>query len=375
MRVGVMMHRIDPPPCRVGVSIHTTSYAHLNGESLKPAIVTFTKTKRVCSTFVLSCHKMRPISICTVLLLSTVAAFFAAPPSPCSLVVPAGSPLSSARSFVADTLAASGGHLDADLVICLGAGVHDVSTTPLHLASEHSPRSGTGRVVWRTAPGAAASATVSGGAQVTGWVPTTLGGGAVYAAPVPPAVAAAGTVVRQLWVGGARASRTVLTSPTAALHGMSLWTSPTGAVGYTVGAVPDAWLFNGTTSLEFTYPIVLQNWVSPRCTVASIDATPPAPPHKITGPFAGVSVVSHSNVAPGQSVPGSVQFAGSFDTIDGCIAACVANATCTSYTYHDSSCGAGFAHMCYWRVDGVFEPESGWPGHFSGDKGGRWRRL
>ena len=49
-----------------------------------------------------------------------------------------------------------------------------------------------------------------------------------------------------------------------------------------------------------------------------------------------------------------------------CRAACAANATCTSYTYHDDSTGV-WARCCYFRVDAVWAPYAE-GGHFSGYK-------
>lgn len=277
---------------------------------------------------------------------------------------PSAHSLADARGALAAHLRMTNGRLDADLTLCLLPGDHSVAAAShaLHGAA-HGVRAGTGRVIWR---GLGAGARVTGGAQVTGWAPATLGGGAVFAAAVPPAVAAAGTVVRQLWVAGARAARTVLSNPAAFLQGLSLWEGA-GTIGYTAGSVPPAWL-NHTTSLEFVYPIVLQNWVSPRCTVAALSVAPPAPPGPISGPLPDTSTISHSNLNPGGNVSGSIEYAGVFDSPAACAAACVAAARCTSYTYHDATVTAGFAKQCYFRVDGVWAPEGGWAGHWSGSK-------
>ena len=278
---------------------------------------------------------------------------------------PSPNSLAQGRSAVASLLASTNGHLAFDFTICLEAGTHSVAAAAHTLTLPHSVLSGGGRVVWR---GLGGGARVSGGAQVSGWTPTTLGGGAVYAAAVPAAVPQ-GTVVRQLWVAGTRAARTVLSSPATLLQGMSLWEG-TDTVGYLVGQVPSSWL-NNTQAIEFVYPIVLQNWVSPRCTVASIaQLPPPAPPGTMSGPLPGTSTISHSGINPGQNVSGEIQYAGSFASPQACAAACSAAPQCTSYTYHDSTCGAGFALQCYFRLDGVWAPETGWAGHWSGAKGG-----
>ena len=299
---------------------------------------------------------MRDLSTFFLLTLSA-ACNLTLPPSPDSLA--------QGRAAVAALLASTSGHLSFDFFICLQPGIHSVAAAAHTLSQPHSVLSGAGRVVWR---GVGGGARISGGSQVIGWSPTTLAGGAVYAAAVPAAVPA-GTVVRQLWVAGNRASRTVLTSPATLLQGMSLWEG-TDTIGYMVGQVPEAWL-NNTQAIEFVYPIVLQNWVSPRCTVASISQLPPpAPPGTMSGPLPDTSTISHSGINPGQNVSGQIQYAGTFPTPQACADACAAAPQCTSYTYHDSTCGSGFALQCYYRLDGVWVPETGWAGHWSGAKGG-----
>ena len=366
----------------------------------------------------------RLVLLRTLALLVIGAAAPVASDAPCDVMVPPGrGSLRAASAALADRLAAAG-PAAADVVVCLAPGMHDVSDAPWELGPEHSPPA-PARVVWRGGPGVV----VSGGAQVTGWAPSTLGGGPVYAARVPAAVAAAGTVVRQLWVRGARAARTVLASPATALGGMRMYAqrgdlsaciagrpysrtrsrmgrryaSGTTA-GYACGEIPTAWL-NNTRAIEFSWPIVLQNWVAPRCTIASIrfvrssvcvcvrvcvcececvcvcggggqgaGGIYPAPARSesaggMTGPFVGVSVVSTSGVVPGGSIPGHISYAGSFPSVDGCAAACWAAATCTSYTWHDGAVTPlAYALQCFFRVDGDWEPSAGWPGHYSGDK-------
>ena len=153
----------------------------------------------------------------------------------------------------------------ADTVVCL-SGTFSAAASPFSLgAHDGAASSGGGRVVWR---GVGGGATISGGLSVSGWRPATLGGGAVFAAPLP-AGWPAGAPVRQLWVDGVRASRTILTDVAAALGGMTPWTGSGGAVGFSTGAdLPAAWA-SAATSIEFTWPIVVANWISPRCTLAS----------------------------------------------------------------------------------------------------------
>ena len=69
--------------------------------------------------------------------------------------------------------------------------------------------------------------------------------------------------------------------------------------------------------------------------------------------------------APGASSP-QCKYNGTSPDEATCRAACTANSTCTSYTWHDSSTGS-YALCCYFRVDGVWAP-AGESGHFSAFK-------
>jgi hypothetical protein len=149
-----------------------------------------------------------------------------------------------------------------DIVICV-VGTHIIPHgQPLELNASDNHEVG---VTWRGAPGA----TFSGGVQLTGWTPTTLAGGPAYVAPLPAAYPSL-MPVRALWVRGARASRTSL-SPKA-LGSFTRWTSADNAsVGFTVsGDIPPSWS-NSTGAIEFSWAIVIANWIQPRCTVASVD--------------------------------------------------------------------------------------------------------
>jgi hypothetical protein len=179
------------------------------------------------------------------------------------------------------------------------------------------PWVGTGKVVWKGRGGN--STVISGGVAVTGWAATTLGGAAVLVAPVPPTAVATGPtgVIRQLWVNGTRASRVKVTNEpngpvnassqcTCNLGGpcvpsqrctpqfptcvgfvpnkvwgkctagggpgfpsMTGWVSADGAtVGFMANTPNDpiiaSWAENSSKSIEFTWPIVIKNWIEPR---------------------------------------------------------------------------------------------------------------
>ena len=304
------------------------------------------------------------------LLLPALSAAAAAPAAPqrCDIVAePPPSLLSlaaAADAVAAQMLAAADGGLDRDLVVCVRRGVH---AAPLSLARAHAvPAGARGRVVWRGEAGAV----ISGGEQVQGWAPSALFGGDgsgnnVFVAAVPPRVAAANSVVRQLYVAGARARRTSISQPAAALGGLSLWVGADGlSAGFVVGDLPPAWL-NNSAAIEFVWPTTLFNWIEPRCTAATVEPITPSPKN-MTGPLAGVSVVSNSGVLPGRNGSGVV-FVANFSAVGQCTDACASAAWCTSYTWHDATCGA-YAFGCYARTDGDWEPQSGFAGHYSGDK-------
>ena len=54
---------------------------------------------------------------------------------------------------------------------------------------------------------------------------------------------------------------------------MTAWVDGTD-VGFTATNPSDpviaSWAKNSTNSIEFTWPIVIDNWIEPRCTVASV---------------------------------------------------------------------------------------------------------
>jgi hypothetical protein len=174
--------------------------------------------------------------------------------------------LSAARDAVRARLAASNSILRADLTVCV-SGTHLIprdAPFTLDAADAVAPAS-PGRVVWRGAPGAA----LSGGLQVTSWAPSSLAGAPAFVASLPAAYPA-DLPVRALWVAGARAART--SSDGAALGVFTRWASADNAtVGFTTSKpIPAAWA-NSTTSIEFSWAIVIANWIQPRCTLASVD--------------------------------------------------------------------------------------------------------
>ena len=85
-------------------------------------------------------------------------------------------------------------------------------------------------------------------------------------------------------------------------------------------------------------------------------------------PIAGISVVSDvPGLDPGGSVPGVVAFFGNTDNVTACASGCAAAQECGAYTWHDATTGP-YALNCFFRVDGTYEPQGGFPGHFTGRK-------
>ena len=152
------------------------------------------------------------------------------------------------------------------VVVCLAPGRHDVANQTLAFEGDAD----SGLVTWRAlAPGAV----VNGGIQLTGWSATSLGGGAAFVTSLPSASFSADSVVRTLWVAGRRASRATVTNVSALLGKMTPWHSAdSAAVGYVVAGdtIPLAWRLNNTRRIEFVWPIVIANWIEPRCCVGSI---------------------------------------------------------------------------------------------------------
>ena len=184
-------------------------------------------------------------------------------PNNCDIIV---EPVAGEIQRAADAIHASAlSHVvNSTLTVCLRAGVHDVSKTPLKFSNLAMP------VRWVGDPGAI----VSAGVQLTGWRLTTLGSGPAYAAAVPPGTFISPAVARQLWVGGRRANRTSI-SVSSLLGRLTPWHSADGMVtGFiTQHAPPAIWTENATSSIEFTWPLVVKNWISPRCTIATISGT------------------------------------------------------------------------------------------------------
>lgn len=218
----------------------------------------------------------------------------------------------------------------SDVLVCLGSGSHSVADGVQRFTDEDNP-AGNARVVWRGVGSKVDPTKVVGGVQVTGWKPQTLGGSEVYVATVPPEAAKL-TSIRQLWVNDVRANRTSVETAVDCSNGcvtpdsakgincapgaaaphacpstaprcvgfennvkwgkckhcdcksnnslplFSPWvingSSGPAAIGFTTSKpLPDSWSKTKPNTIEFVWPIVIQNWIEPRCTVASIVGT------------------------------------------------------------------------------------------------------
>ncbi len=85
------------------------------------------------------------------------------------------------------------------------------------------------------------------------------------------------TCCRDFWPAGKeglparRASRSTLTSPAQILGQMTPWQNSGGFVGFSTELdVPTDWL-TGSPTIEFVWPIVIANWIEPRCCIRSIE--------------------------------------------------------------------------------------------------------
>jgi hypothetical protein len=265
-----------------------------------------------------------------------------------------------ARAAVRSVLAVNR-TLSGDLVVCLGAGIHGASA--VSFSEEDSPAPGSpGRVVWRGTSSKADPTIISGGAQVTGWKATTIGGGPAFSAAVPT-TAAKLPAIRQMWVGATRANRSTAvvdvnctvscTIPSAskgiqcapgaaaphscptsapkcvgfennvkwgqcehcdchsenALPILTPWVEGNNShatVGYTTATpLPDSWTtgFKPNT-IEFVWPIVIRNWIEPRCTIVSIQKIPNGNNLTLASPCGALLFARHGGAPP---APGRIE--------------------------------------------------------------------
>ena len=139
----------------------------------------------------------------------------------------------------------------------------------------------------------ASPAVIDGGTRVVGWAPSAAVVGALVA-PLPPKIAASAPL-RQLWVGGRRATRpreyvvqwqrggdgkpppslilnssviNITSTPNASVPFSGLWLGYDFAAGGPVK--PSAWA--NPSDVEFVFRSS-QPWIEPRCTVARIDGS------------------------------------------------------------------------------------------------------
>ena len=99
--------------------------------------------------------------------------------------------------------------------------------------------------------------------------------------------------------------------------------------------------------------------------------SPPPPPPPITPPVQGSILyyaAGNRECAnfPGDGTPGVCAPLGQMPSAAACSAACLANVTCTGYTWHDSACGE-YANWCYARLDN-YSSSDGAANHYSGWK-------
>jgi len=186
----------------------------------------------------------------------------------CDVTVSPGPGALRGAQLAARAAAAAAAASGTETIVCLEPGAY--TDVPLVLvAADTPPRDG--RVVWRSlAPGAAA---LDGGTPLTGWAPATYAGAPAFVAALPPGIAA-GAIVRQLWVGGARAARVSVASG-AYLGPLTAWyNASTGDVGFAAARDLPAELLGAAAAtraaVELTWPMVMFKWNDPRCPLAAV---------------------------------------------------------------------------------------------------------
>jgi hypothetical protein len=173
--------------------------------------------------------------------------------------------LPEALVFIELAVNSSNGLLDQDYTVCI-FGLH-VLTEPLVVNHRCTPASKT-RIVWL-----GFDAAISGAIRLQSWQQVAA---STYSVKVPSSFT--GATVRDLWPAGKsglpprRATRSTLQSPSQVLGTMTPWHSADGSVGFTTERdIPTAWQDN-PHSIEFVWPIVVANWIEPRCCVRNISA-------------------------------------------------------------------------------------------------------
>ncbi len=179
-------------------------------------------------------------------------------------LAPVLSSIPEAVAFVEVAVSSSNAPLSHDFTVCI-FGPHVLART-VRVDQRATPASHA-RIVWL---GFAAS--ISGAIQLQSWQQAA---GATFSVTLPPSFTA--PTVRDLWPAGKvglsprRASRSTLQSPAQVLGNMTAWQSSSGLVGFlTERDVPADWQRSPHT-IEFVWPIVVANWIEPRCCVQSID--------------------------------------------------------------------------------------------------------
>lgn len=157
-----------------------------------------------------------------------------------------------------------------NVIVCLEQGVHTL-VSPLILSQENTIKNSTRSVniLFRSEP-FGSKAIVTGGTQLTTWNPALYVGENVYVSSYVSNI-----TVRNFWVQGMRARRAIIQSSISTLFGtLTTFEPANGGVGYIAERIPTCLTgidINATNAIEFTYGIVIKNWIQPRCTVASIN--------------------------------------------------------------------------------------------------------
>ena len=112
-------------------------------------------------------------------------------------------------------------------------------------------------------------------AEISGAIPLlqwnqVAGSTATFVTKLP--LSFAGVVVRNVWAAGHRANRSALASPEAVLGEMTAWSDGLDVGFGTEKDVPEEWVaaVASGAGIEMVWPIVIANWMEPRCCIANI---------------------------------------------------------------------------------------------------------
>jgi hypothetical protein len=112
-------------------------------------------------------------------------------------------------------------------------------------------------------------AEISGAVPLLSWT-KVAGCNATFATKLP--LSFAGAIMRNLWAAGHRANRSAFVSPEVLLGMMTAWDDGWDVGFETEKDVPEEWAVAvaSGSAIEMVWPVVIANWMEPRCCIANI---------------------------------------------------------------------------------------------------------